>query len=428
MADDMSLIFSGAALLLLGAFSCTKAQPDARRAETAAVATQSSAPAPSPELSAEDRKRFQDAASLAWKYLNDNYQSSTGLVNATADWPNTTLWDIGGQLLAFHSAKGLGLLSQADFDSRVKTVLGTLEKAPLFHNVAYQKIYSTRTGGIGEGGGKGFAATDLGRFLVAMKVLSVTEPQHAAQIARIVKRIDFKPIVSDGYMHGQLIGSNGKPFTFQEGRIGYEQYTARGFKEWGADVSNALDLSKNAAPVKVYGVPLLGDKRFQDRLLSEPFILYGLELGMPDDVKQLAENVLRAQQARFDSTGKMTIVSEDASSVPPQYFYYYCVYCNGKPYVIDIAMPGNEQDGPRWVSTKAAFGWYALMPGDYTRKAVGYVASAADPKRGWASGVGEVNGKPTNAFDINTASVILEAAYYALRGSKPLIDPTGAAR
>src|ERR1051325_714583 len=363
--------------------SACSAQPDATPAQVAAVH------AARPALSADDQKLFHDAAALAWKYLDANYQASTGLVSATPDWPNTTLWDVGGQLVAFHAAKELGFLTQAEFDKRTKTALTTLERVPLFHGIAYTKVYSTTSPTVGAGGGRGFTATDLGRFLVAMKVLSVTEPQFADQISRVVKRSNFGPIVSGGYLHGQLTNDNGRVFSFQEGRIGYEQYIARGFKEWGANVEPALALSRNSKPVTVYGVQILSDTRFQDRLLSEPFILYGVELGMHGDVEKLASQVLRAQQARFDSTGKITIVSEDASQTPPQYFYYYCVYCNGKPYVIDAAEPGSRVSVAPWVSTKAAFGWHALMPSDYTRKAIAYVQPAADPNRGWASGVTE---------------------------------------
>jgi hypothetical protein len=419
----MSLLLIGAALVF-GASSCSNVQGDQRaaaRSETTAVSSSIARPQ-TRQITADDAKRYRDAAALAWKYLDANYQRSTGFVNATPNWANTTIWDVGGQLLAMHAAKGLGFIDPAEFDKRMTRTLGTLEKVSLFHNVAFQRVYDTQTGGIGAGGGHGFAATDLGRFMVAMKVLTETEPQYAAQIARIVRRIDVSQIVRGGYVYGQNNGTDGKTHTFQEGRIGYEQYVARGFSEWGNDVANAMDLKKNSKPLTIYGVPLLQDTRYMDRLLSEPFILYGVELGMPPEVQDLAASVLKAQQARFDSTGKMTIVSEDASIVPPNYFYYYCVYCNGKPFVIDIASPGKELDSPRWVSTKAAFGWNALMPSDYTRKAIDFVAAAADPKRGWSSGVSEATGKSTNAWDVNTASVILETAYYVLRGNKPLID------
>ncbi len=372
-------------------------------------------------LSAQEKQMYRDIARASWAYLDANYQPSTGLVNATPDWANTTLWDVGGQLIAFVAAKQLGFISPAEFDQRVAKTLGTLERTPLFRGAAFNKEYSTKTGAVSNER-TGWSATDLGRLFVALKILAQQEPKFAEQAQRVVRRNDFAQIVKDGYLHGQLIGSSGKAWSYQEGRIGYEQYVARGFQLWGADVANALDVKKNAQPVTVLGVPLFADKRYQDRLVSEPFVLYGLELGLDGDMRDLAANLLKAQEARYKATGTITIASEDAVSVPPQYFYYYCVYCSGKPFVIDASTPGNTLDSPRWVSTKAAFGWHVLLPSEYTKLAVDYVSGARDPKRGWASGVFEGTRKSTQTFDINTASVMMEVAFYRLRGNKPLLE------
>jgi hypothetical protein len=139
-------------------------------------------------------------------------------------------------------------------------------------------------------------------------------------------------------------------------------------------------------------------------------------------MQELAANMLKVQEARYKSTGNITIASEDAMPNPPEYFYYYCVYCNRKPFIIDIAATGQARNEPRWVSTKATFGWNALMPSAYTNTAVKYVMAARDPKRGWASGVMEGKGTSTHSYDVNTAAVLLEVALYQLRGGKPLIE------
>jgi hypothetical protein len=375
-----------------------------------------------PPLSPQDKQMYRNVAKQSLGYLIRNWHSSTGLVNATPDWANTTMWDVGAQLLGFHAAKELGLITEADYQARTRRTLATLETMPLYHGAAFNKLYTTDKATISREGRPGWSATDLGRFLIAIKILSQREPAYAAQLERIARRNDFRQIVKNGYLQGQLIGSDGKPWTFQEGRIGYEQYVANGFAQWGADVGNALNVHQNAQPVAVMNVPLLADKRYQDRLLSEPFVLYGLELGMPSDIAQLASNVLKAQEARYKSAGQVTVASEDAVSVPPDYFYYYCGYCGGKPFVVETAAAAKDVARPRWVSTKAAFGWNAVMPNDYTRAAVDYVAPALDSNRGWASGVMEGSRESTKTYDINTASVLLEVALFELRGAKPLIQ------
>lgn len=417
-------------VMTLGAAACSDAKGsstvgnDGSTSEaTATVLAQAVVPdPPRAPLTAAERAMYEEMARLSWTYLDKYYQPASGYVNATPDWANTTVWDIGGQILAYLSARELGLIQPAEYDKRTRQTLQSLEKAELFRGAAYNKLYSTVDGSLGRSR-MGWSATDLGRLMLSLKVLAVRQPEYAAQAERIVRRMDFRQIVRNGYLHGQLIGSSGKPWTFQEGRIGYEQYVARGFSSWGVDVGNAANLRKNAKPVTVLGVELLQDKRRLDRLLSEPFVLQGLEVGLEGDMRALAANVLKAQEARFTQTGKVTIASEDALSVKPHYFYYYCVYCNQKPFVIDISSPGNELNEPRWVSTKGAFGWHAVMPGPYTQKAVEYVAAAKDAKRGYASGVFEGTGKSTLTWDINTASVLMEIAAYQLRGAKPLIQP-----
>lgn len=420
-------------IALASAPACTKAEggsatkaPDASSAAATAggeISPSASADVlpPRAPLSAEDRQFYADVGHQAWKYMQENYEPATGFVRATPDWANTTLWDVGAQLLATHSAKEMQIIPPEEYDKRTKTLLNTLEKLELWRGV-YNKLYSAKDGSISKEGRSGWSATDLGRFLLALKIISIREPQFAAQITRIVRRADYKEVLKNGYMYGQLVGTNGKPWSFQEGRIGYEQYSGEGFRQWGLDARNAVNVRKNAKDVKVLGVPIYGDKRYNDRLLSEPFILYGVEVGLSGDYLKLASNMLLAQEARFKSTGKITIASEDAVNVAPHYFYYYCVYCNGKPFIVDLAETGKFLDSPRWVSTKGAFGWHAVLPSDYTRKALDFVkAGAVDPKRGWASGVYEDTGKSTRTFDINTAAVLLEIVNFQLRGGKPLI-------
>ncbi len=398
-----------AGALLVSALGCGEAR--ARDAEP----VQQSASA-----SSVDEKLYRDIARLSWNYLNSNYQASTGFVNATPDWYNTTLWDLGGQLLAFQAARELGLLGKDEYENRTRKTLNTLEGLKLADGIAFNRIYSTKDGSP-NASGAGWSATDLGRFLLALKILSQREPQFAAQAERIARRNVFASIAKDGYLYGRALSPSG-PADFQEGRIGYEQYVAAGFNQWGADVRHALTLAANAKPVTVMGVPLLADKRGVDRLLSEPFILYGLELGLSGELQSLARGVLTAQEARFKATGQVTIASEDAMPTKPFYFYYYCVYCNGKPFVIGVSSPKQTFDEPRWVSTKAAFGWHALMPNEYTARAVEYVAPARDANRGWATGVFEKSRESTRTWDVNTAVVMMEIAYYQLRGRRPLME------
>jgi hypothetical protein len=79
---------------------------------------------------------------------------------------------------------------------------------------------------------------------------------------------------------------------------------------------------------------------------------------------------------------------------------------------VNIHTPGRQLQEPRWISTKAAFGWHALLPSACTWRAVQAVQPALDAQQGWASGVFEGSGESTATYALNSSAVILEAAAY----------------
>ena len=394
---------------------------------TAAIATQQAASINAERVEIPDEDAFfDDAARTAWQHFDKVlWQPATGLAKATPHYDRITPWDIASVLAAQFSAHKLQLIDDAEYARRMGRTLKTLETIPLYRNAVFHKKYSAanarmidRSNAVSRTG-YGWSATDLGRILVWLHIVAENDPAFTAQARRIGQRIKFSETTQDGYMYGGLLGTRGKLWKFQEGRIGYEQYSAQGYAWWNAPVANALDLNKNAKPVDVLGVPLLADKRGLDRLNSEPFILAGIEFGWTNDMRALAMNVLAAQEARYKKTGQITMASEDALNVKPHYFYYYCVYCNGKSFMIDVAEPGKFLDSPRWVSTKASFGWHALVGNEYTKTVLQEIAKAKTDNA-WSSGIFEKTGEPTGAHDINTTAVVLEAALYRKLG-RPLL-------
>ena len=418
-------IFGGGAAALFIAVAATN-RGESVQTESNVVTPESASVPSAPRVELPDEtKFFDDAAAAAWKQFNALYKPRTGLAAATPSYDKLTPWDIASVLASNYSANRLGLLDNDEYYKRLRTTLGTLEKLPLYRGAVFHRMYFANTGKmVGRKGGAtttgyGWSATDLGRLLFWLRIIAENEPDYKADVARIVKRIKFDETVGGGYMYGGMLGTSGKLWKFQEGRIGYEQYAAEGFHYWGAQVEFARDLHKNAKPVDVLGVSILADIRGLDRLNSEPFVLMGMELGFTPGMDELARDVLAAQEARYKSTGKLTMVSEDAISIPPYYFYYYCVYCNGRAFTVDVAETGKHLDKPRWISTKASFGYHALMGTDYTRRVLEKVANAKGPG-GWSSGVFEGNGKSTNTLDINTAAIVLESALYRKLG-RPFI-------
>jgi hypothetical protein len=359
--------------------------------------------------------------------MQRHFQPSTGFIGPVGQYPYTTVWDIGSSLAALYCGHELQLLGDAEYDRRLRRALETLKKIQLFDGIAFNKSYNVRTGAMASHDGRpskrgaGWSTTDLGRMLVWLKIVA-QQPAYADDAAAIVKRMDAAKLVRDGYLWGATLERQGLR-EYQEGRVGYEQYAAQGFAAWGLTAARALDMKENAIPITVMGKTLLADFRGEDRYTSEPLVLMGLELGWTPEVERLARELLAAQEERYRRTGRVTIVSEDAIGRPPYFFYYYCAYANGKEFGIDVQDIRAAVDGPRWVSTKSAFAWDALLPSDYTRRGLAAVTRSR-AAGGWGSGVYEDNGRSTGTANINTEAVVLESAVVKRTG-RPLLAPAG---
>jgi ankyrin repeat protein len=373
-------------------------------------------------MTPDDRRLFDAAARDAWRYVVQQYQPSTGLIDATSGYAYTTVWDLASGMAALYCGHALQYLTAAEYDRRMGRVLATLQTIGLVDNAAFNKVYSTRTAAMvgrdrhASARGYGWSTTDLGRLLVWLKIIATTQPAHAAAATAIVRRLDFTRLVADGYMWGEDFDGAWKPRRYQEGQIGYEQYAAAGFAAWGADVTRALRLDENGLPITVMGHTLMADARGHDRLTSDPLVLAGLEMGWDAPTERLARALLGAQEARYRTTGRITMLGEDAINQPPHFFYYYGAYSHRQAFAVDVQARGAFVDEPRWVSAKAAFGWHALLPRAYTRRAMLAVAPARSAG-GWGSGVFEGTSQSTGALNINTAAVILTAALVSRTGA-----------
>ena len=76
----------------------------------------------------------------------------------------------------------------------------------------------------------------------------------------------------------------------------------------------------------------------------------------------------------------------------------------------------------RMLSTKAAFLWDAVRPGELSHKLLERaVRDTALPNLGFAVGIYKSTDQPTFGYSgMNTNGIILEAIAYAMRGGKPM--------
>ena len=217
--------------------------------------------------------------------------------------------------------------------------------------------------------GAGFSSVDIGRLLIWLRIISTKQPKYAPLAAQIVRRLDMSKLLDDGFLRGiDVDPRSGSRSDFQETEIGYQQYSLSGFAMWGARVDRSgLDVKQNVRVVNIMGTRLLTDDRGNDRVMSEPYIMLGIELGYRSpELRYQASQVLAAQNARYQRTRLVTAVTEDALPDPPYYFYYYSLWHNGRPFMVEGKGQNQVVERPRWVSSKAAFGWNAVFPNPYT--------------------------------------------------------------
>src|SRR3954467_218882 len=372
----------------------------------------------------DERELYMSAARTAWAFVNRNYQAATGLARAHDTYQFVTMWDVASALAATSSAHELGLVADAVYNQRIQRALATLSTMDLFDGAAFNKSYDSKTGKMIDRSqrisarGYGWSVTDIGRLLIWLRIIAINQPQYATQANAIVRRLNISRLISDGYLQGTDIDPrSGQLRVYPEGRMGYEQYAAAGLALWGFRAASALDARINALPVDVLGVTVMADKRGDERITSEPYIMMGMETGWySPELRQQAWRVLAAQEARFKATGTLTMASEDALPDPPYYFYYYNIYRQGRAFAVDAPAGQGFVEGPRWLSSKAAYAWHALLPSPYTLAVLQAVQGSAISGRGWGAGVYEGSLRATGDASLNTAALILEAALYQLRG------------
>ncbi|MBL1210867.1 DUF3131 domain-containing protein [Geminocystis sp. GBBB08] len=373
-------------------------------------------------------------AKVAWQYFLNNYQPETGFTNSANNYPSGTLWDMGNYLMALNSARWLNLTTQEDFDQRLNKFLDSLGKLRLFEDSLPNKVYNTANGQLVDYGnnpierGIGWSALDIGRILAAFHVIRICHPQYTDWLQTIVNRWAISRSIKDKMLYGATVLPDGKTMLVQEGRLGYEEYAARGYELWGFAAPVALSFEPFKM-VEIYGVKVPVDTRdFQSTnannyVVSESYILDGIEFGfLGQQMQEYATNVLEVQKRRYQATGQLTAVTEDNIDGSP-YFLYNTIFANG---VAWATITENNQPYPqlRTISTKAALGWSYIFPQNtYAQQLKTVVNSFISPDGGgFVAGQFEETKKNNGILTGNTNGLILELLYYQAKGNRPLIE------
>ncbi len=378
--------------------------------------------------------RERALARAAFRYLERNTDPRTGFTASVEGYPSTTLWDLGSQLMALVAAEDLGLASPQDARRRIARALETLASVPLCRGLP-NKVYDTRTAQMVDyhdgpaPTGIGWSALDIGRVLVPLSLVVRRAPELTPLVERVLARWDLAALSDGVSLRGASRRPDGGLESYQEGRLGYEQYAARALLPWGVPAGIAMDYVPHAAFVRVGGQAVPQDDRdpaqnggAHNAVLSEPWVLEGIEHGFDAVALSYARAVLGAQERRFEATGKLTAVSEDALDRPPG--FSYSAVLNGGDAWTAFSPDGTPAPAHLTFSTKAAVGWGALFAGSYPER---LLAAAAElvAAGGLYAGRYDATGEVNRVLSLNTNAVVLEALAYRLHG--PFFRPASAA-
>ncbi len=373
-------------------------------------------------------------AKIAWAYFKRNVQKETGLVNSVDEYPAASIWDTASYLMALISAQRLHIIDNPEFENKLLQVLQSLAKLPLFDGQLPNKSYNTQTlemvnyKNAPSTRGIGWSAIDVGRVLIPLNIITWNYPKFMPEVRQIISHWQLSKLLVNGELHGATVDPNtNKTLYVQEGRLGYEEYSAKSFNLLGLDVSKSNNYTDYLSYVDIYDIAVPVDKRDPEKfhahnyVVSEPYILDGLEYGWDYISKEFAYRVFKVQEERYKQTGTITAVSEDNIKDDP-YFVYNTIYTDGKTWNT-ITEEGVDASNFKTLSTKAAIGWSMLYQTEYGKTLREAVKNLYDPAKGWYSGFYEVLKKPNEALTANTNAIILEALCFKKFGPLLAIYP-----
>ena len=384
------------------------------------------------------------AAETAWVYFKNNYHEKTGLVNAVDGYPSTTLWDSASYLAGLVSAHQLEIIERLEFDQKLIKFIETFRNLKLFRGMLPNKAYNTITkepvNYKNQPAEIGFSPIDVARLLIWFKIIKSLYPVYSADIDQIVEQWEFCRVIDGlGDLYGAALNDKHELRYLQEGRLGYEEYAAKGFELWGFNVKKALK-EDNVHYSVIYNIPIPYDMRdprtlnAHNYVVTESFFLEGIEMGWhsienenlgPIDEWDLsmATNIFEVQKRRYLKTGIITARSEHQLEKDP-YFVYDTIYSDGYNWNV-ITSKGKFVPQMASFCTKAGVGLWALWDDSYSDLMWQKATTLVDPKKGFYEGWYENGTGPVEAFTCNTNGIILEALLFRVKGPllgiKPLL-------
>jgi hypothetical protein len=366
------------------------------------------------QLNDQDMQR----ARRAWSYFERNRHPDSGFVSSVEGSAEVSSWDLAGQLAAVVSAHQVGVIDDDEFSRQARTMLRGLGTLPLYDDQLPNRYYRIDTVQMSPES-RGWSAVSTGRLLIWLRILANWYPELRTQVMASISRWQFSRAIANGQLNSAT-QIDGTSILQQEGRLGFEQYAAAGFKLWGLNVDRALTLRETNA-ISIYNVELETDKRPSSVLVSDPFVLGAMELsGVHPQFSALGENIFKVQRARWRHQKRLTAKGRDMHQQAGAQVVNH-IYHPDQGTAFNCSLPTGSDIACQSISTKIAYGWHALYGDEYSQALLQVIEKGVSSVRGFYAGVFEdltVN----RAMTLDANAMVLESLLLKFRHGEPFLQ------
>lgn len=361
-------------------------------------------------------------AKKAEYYIQRNFHKETGLWNSVQGYSHTTMWDVASGIAATLALEALGMKETEQVHYELEKTLSTLSSFPLYKDTLPNREYSTKTGfpsgrlSETKSNGNGWSALDIGRLLIWLKILEQQHPELSPSVQKIVTQWDLSRAVHNGTLYGAKLHKNREHYR-QEGRNGYLQYAAEGFKMYGYDLPFP-DLNDYLETIEIDGIDIQIDSRNVPFLTSDPYVLASIEYQSDASWSQLVP-FYELHKQKWQDTGIVSAYAEDAMSKNP-WFAYNNIYYYGKAWT-SVSPSGKTIENPQVLSNKVGFGFSVLFEDEFSDQLYQEVLDSSLKFRSIPAGK-YTNGGINSSLNINTNSLILVGLWYKSKGRTPILN------
>ena len=359
--------------------------------------------------------RDRKTAKKAWQYFSHNVDSNTGLAYDNCVYPYSTMWGIGSYISALVSSQKLGVISIAEFNRKFDLLLNSLTRMPLFNQEVPNPQYKADTLSLIDMEnnisdiGSGWSAIGIGRLLIWLKIVSNWYPSYQDDIERFVSRFDLERVLKDNELNGSFHDGFSET-VFHEGRFGYEQYAAMGYKLLGHTVDNALNYDTIIFK-QLYEIDIPIDSSNGAHLVSDPFLLAAMEFSLIDeDFRRYTQKIYQVQK-QHSLAIKRPVAQTEINRHQTPWFACFSIFDNEKPWQV-ISFDGNNFPAYSGFSTHGLFMFNAVFSDKYSKEIMAEVVTLASDNFGYYSGKA-YNGTVFRALSSHSNGVILQSLLFS---------------